>query len=174
MSNEINRVPPGIMSLLDMKARGQLPRFLADVVAPTFDFSLWYTNAVREPRVGQAGPINAAGSWLDVSAPQQTLVPQDEIWFVHRVTCRPTAAFNGAGGAIVYAPLLRIGQNGRIYKMGNSAPFVWGNTDRPAVSASEPFLMLGGDQLGVFAERYTAFAVNPDIIIEALVTRLRV
>lgn len=171
MSGEINRVPAALLSLLDMKARGNSPRDLSGTLTATIDLFDLYTLDRRVVAVGQAGPITSVGGFFDSSSPQATLVPQNEYWYVHHVTCRALAPLNGATGALVFRPFWRT-VNQRIHVLGEiAASQVWTNGDRPSANYERPFWMGPGDVLGVAVERFAAFTVAPDIAIETLITR---
>ena len=81
MTGEINRVPQGLLGLLDMKARGNAPRVLnpeAQLVLESRDLYLLETR-----RFAQATTANTS-SLGNFSATGGTLqVPSDELWLVY-------------------------------------------------------------------------------------------
>jgi hypothetical protein len=57
----INRVPPGLLSLLDIKALGQNPSELSGVVAPTLDMLDFYLRSYSSLVTDFTAVINAIG-----------------------------------------------------------------------------------------------------------------
>jgi len=76
MTGEINRVPQGLLSLLDMKARGQTPRVLAPEVGLSIEaFQLYGLQQRRRTRVVSAA-ISSATTFPLIT------IPQTEVWCV--------------------------------------------------------------------------------------------
>lgn len=91
MARELNRVPLGLLSILDMKARGDTPRELNPSLVPTIDILKLYLLQNRESIVGATDTITDPGLYLDVSTTgpggtPATQVPNDELWYVHHYT----------------------------------------------------------------------------------------
>lgn len=57
----INRAPPGLLSLLDLKAMGENPSRLADTVSPTLDMLDFYLRAYSSLVTDFTGLLNATG-----------------------------------------------------------------------------------------------------------------
>lgn len=99
MTGEINRVPIGLLSLFDMKARGQNPRLLSEAVQAGLDIGrLILENERRLIR----GTVSATAVGYAVF-PQLT-VPQGQLWVIHGFHVRSAALAAGtainAGGVI--------------------------------------------------------------------------
>lgn len=67
MPSLINRVPPGLLSLLDIKALGQNPSLLSDTVQPTLDVLNFYARSYGQ-LVTDFSNIPAAVGFLPVTA----------------------------------------------------------------------------------------------------------
>jgi len=88
MPSVINRVPPGLLSVLDIKAQGENPRFLGDQVTPTLDFWPLYE---LQKAVPKASAIVGAAFGLRA----ELTVPANEYWHVLHMSGSPSAL--GAG-----------------------------------------------------------------------------
>lgn len=96
MPSTINRVPPGLLSLLDIKAQGENPRFLSDVVGPVFQFRDLYELQKTEARASAIVSVSATGFHVGIQ------VPESEYWHVlhHSVAL----ASVGAGEIFDFCP----------------------------------------------------------------------
>lgn len=172
MAGEINRVPWGLLSILDMQARGQAPRELAGQVSGSIDLLQLYMLQNRESRTGGAGPTAAVGGYFDNSAPQQLLVPQGELWWVWDYSIRPTAALVGAAIEVQIVPYVRR-DNSRGFVLDTGIANEYTVGDEPVTSCGG-FWMKANDVLGLRVVHWVAGTVDPTWILEASVTRFRV
>ena len=141
MTGIINRVPVGLLDLLDMKSRGQSPRELAGQVQGGIDLLPLYEIDLQRAAASVVVNVNAPGSTHGIQ------VPNDEIWHVllHSVNASP-----GAGEAISVAPsyfsFLRLGGNFWTGAMG--PPVSTGAVSTAASRADRDYWCGPGDQLG--------------------------
>lgn len=95
MAGEINRVPRALLSLLDMKARGQNPRQLEAGLRGSVDLTQLYLEDTRRDLVASV-TVNAIGYY---SAANLT-VPQTQMWWVHGLYMVGPAAGLAAGTTV--------------------------------------------------------------------------
>jgi len=77
--------PPGLLSLLQLKQRGQNPDALGDTVVPVIDLTHWYGLDSVEAVDGMGTfPSNVAyvGA-VGVTSGAMQLTPEGEVWWVH-------------------------------------------------------------------------------------------
>lgn len=179
MAGEINRVPHGLLSILDMKARGQNPRTLDSNLQIGIDAFELYALEDRVRITGQAGPITAVGQFADSSTDPATgapftRVPPGEVWYCWGLTCFPTAALNGAGGQLRFSAGI-LGTGGFPNYQGlASSTFQASGGDFPVAASSRPFWMRQNDIVSLLVEEYVAFTVDPSIVLSVIATRYRV
>jgi hypothetical protein len=102
MTGEINRVPQGLLSLLDMKARGQNPRLLSSEAALSIEaFQLYGLQLRRRLRFNTAA-IGVVGPQFPAAA----VVPQNEVWLLLAQSLVISAL--GAGTTYTIAPIVRV------------------------------------------------------------------
>jgi len=105
----LNRIPPALLSMLELKQRGANPDTLSDTVVPVIDLSHWY---------GADTPTCYAGS-LDLLSAEvyanpllfnvsQIVVPQDELWWLRSFSVALDANVLTVTGFYVYqlAPII--------------------------------------------------------------------
>lgn len=83
MANEpgtLQPAPPGLLSALQLKQRGQNPDRLADSVVPTIDLTHWYL--ADSPSVQEATILGTSGAVYATTVNTGLTVPDDEIWWV--------------------------------------------------------------------------------------------
>jgi len=83
----ITERPQGLLELLGLKNGGQYPQHMSELLAPTFDLGSWYRQWQKEVRA----PADVTFTNLGTSFLLDT-VPAGEVWFVHEVNVRSTAA----------------------------------------------------------------------------------
>jgi len=175
MPGPINRIPQGLLSLLDVKALGRNPSLLSDQVIGTLDLFPQYELQSREVVIGQTNPLatGVVGFYVDTSSPERTRVPEGEVWYVSNVTYQSLAALNiTANSLAATAALQRRALIGAELLINESQPFrEFLNTWVFADSVNRPFWMLPGDILGLMVHRAPTFAVQPNIGIRAQISR---
>lgn len=169
MTGEVNRVPRGLLSLLDMQARGQVPRMLSSELSGSLELLELYLLQNRSSVQGTV-VINAVGNF-NFTGP---VVPQDEIWYVWQVTMQPTAALVGAGGLIRFAAGWFVQPNTRPHQLGDEIGYQAQAGDLPTAIARGGWWAGPGDFPCCFVSEFTAFAPNPTMNVDVLRTVLKV
>lgn len=82
MPSLINRVPPGLLSLLGIKALGQNPQWLPDSLQPTLELLQLYTSANAQESTYLTPAIGAAGAFVSTTAGPGP----GELWLVDRMS----------------------------------------------------------------------------------------
>lgn len=164
MPSVINRVPPGLLSLLDIKAQGENPRFLGDQVTPTFDFWQLYEIEKREPR---ASAVVGSGT---VGLKATIQVPNNEYWHVLQMSSAATSIAAGEIAAFccyyfgnVMAGAYFEGPVGPYYRTIGTAGEV------PRTYATSPFWAGPGELIGTHHAEMIGAAV--DLQTRALIVR---
>jgi len=170
---------PGLLSMLELKARGFNPDKLSDTVQPTIDLTHWY--GADRPQVVSGVEAIASGVLFDTVATFSSsplAVPDGEIWWVReymvQLNCTPataTWAYLGIAPALVYREidpaLSRRGMIiGKECNANSSLPVGAGiapGTGGLAVSpALRNFWAPTGSQFGVYLHSVAVLdAVNP-------------
>lgn len=79
MPSRINRVPPGLLSYLELKAQGRTPDTFPDVLQPVINLAEYY----ELPRWQQLNSVrNIAASGSSTSSFVGFVVPATEVWLV--------------------------------------------------------------------------------------------
>lgn len=89
MSEPIQALAPGYLSLLGLKNRGMNPLVAADGLQPIIDMAPFYLASLQQRMVGQTGiglNQNFATFVLTATGALPAQVPRDEVWFVHGYT----------------------------------------------------------------------------------------
>lgn len=130
MAGEIQPAPPGLLSLLALKAQGENPNRLSDTVVPTMDVTHWYgQDSIEVVNGSQFIADNVIYANADGFLTAPLIVPLGELWYVHdyavwlNMTAAPglTAVAIQALQAYVRWPELDPGA-GLGYMLGESAP----------------------------------------------------
>lgn len=100
MSGDINRVPWGLLSLLDTQTQGVVPSILGDQVSGTIDLTALYF-ASKRPRQSIAMTSSSTVGYLTAAT---ITVPEGYLWVV--INASVAALHNEAGAA---APGVNIG-----------------------------------------------------------------
>ena len=98
----INRVPPGLVSLLDVKNYGMNPVQLGDQLNPVLDLGNAYAAANARLLNGTSNAIAAVGTYSTPAAGSTFVVPAGQLWIIEKCAVRPTAAI-GAGVTCTFA-----------------------------------------------------------------------
>lgn len=168
MTGEVNRVPRGLLSLLDMQARGQVPRALSGELSGSLELLELYLLQNRSSVQGTV-VINAVGNF-NFNSP---IIPQDEIWYVWNVSMQPTAALVGAG-LIRFAAGWFVQPNQRAHQLGGDIGYQAQAGDLPTSNVRGGWWAGPGDFPCCFVSEFTAFAPNPTMSVDVLRTALKV
>lgn len=168
MPSLVNRVPPGLLSLLGIKALGVNPSVLQDDLEASLDVTDLYYVGNSEEIASQTSAINAVGAW-PISTP--LLVPSGELWVVTRAACW---AANTLLAGTTYRCRLGIynGPTTRTVLVGES--FTGTAGERPAGSFQTwPVILTPSEQLAVWCESVT-LGTAAQFAVVARVTKLQI
>lgn len=167
MPSLINRVPPGLLSLLDIKALGQNPSFLTDSVQPTIDLSDFYAR-IYSSLVTDFTAIPGAVGFQAVTAFDTA---PGEIIVVAGLCCIADSAL-AAGTSVRWTPVIADQATGRV--LSQIAPETSGIAGEQPCTGTDQIVTLGpGTRLGVMISALT-LGTGPRARISAKVLRLRV
>jgi len=162
----INRVPPGLLSLLDIKSMGQNPVGLAEDLRAQLDVTSLYVGAVATARQGQTNAFGVPG--LFPTATGFSFVAQPgEILILERCVL-VAAAVLGAGQS--YRVRLAVSDSAGVMTYVSPAAS-GGPGERPATSAERVLILQPGSQLQLWIESSVAGATA--FLISANVASLR-
>lgn len=146
MTGEINRVPPGLLSLLDMKVSGQNPRLLSGELSASADILELYLQQGRTNAQAATNVINATGFY-----PAFT-VPDAQYYWLHGFSYTPGVL--AAGTTYKCVPAYRALNVAQYISVGQTQTYVAG--ERPNMTPIWfPKLLKPGAQLGVWCEAVT-------------------
>jgi len=147
MAGEVNRVPLGLLGLLDMKARGQTPRILDPSVQLGIEAADFYLQANRTT-------IQAAGSFVSgVGYFPSFTVPNGIAYYIHGCSIGPIG--NLAAGT-TYRGRLAYRQNAQVaFTVAASDSWTYTAGERPNISGDLPRLLMPGASVGFYAESVT-------------------
>lgn len=164
MPSLINRVPPGLLSFLGIKALGQNPSQLSDELTPVLELGSLYLAPYSETRQFQTAVINAPGFFSASGA----LVPAGKIWVCGSISLNTSgviaAATTYTGMGLCWNPT----GTSIIYDVG--APLVTATAaGRLLTGVNELRVLPPGAQLGVHGQAVTVgtaqlFYVNVRLI----------
>lgn len=165
MPSLINRVPPGLLSLLGIKALGQNPSVLSDTIAAEIDVAPLYLQAFSELVANSTTPFTTTGIVGGL-----VVVPAGEMWIVNRAACYAGAVIGAATTCriklVVYESVSQ-----RILLTSEASTATTG--ERFLCSLQGPLVLSSGEQVAVFCESFTgAAAVTATMAME--VTKLSV
>lgn len=89
MAQPINRVPPGLTSLLGIKAMGRNPNLLGDELLGTIELGALYGEAGIETITGTTPVANTVGQWEFTNSGTRPRPGPGELWLVRRVGIQP-------------------------------------------------------------------------------------
>lgn len=147
MAGEINRVPVGLLSLLDMKARGQSPRILSGSVDASLELLDFYLQNGRQIFSGNASS-GAAPFNVTIGT-----VPQNELWYIHGISILSGTLTAALG---VVPTVLRTNTQGSVVTHSLGEPHAYLTGDQVRSGWSGPFILQPGDQPGCSFWRSTA------------------
>lgn len=149
MPSLVNRVPPGLLSLLGIKAGGQNPAILPDTLQPTLELLELYVS-------GNAVDVDAATSLVVNNGVWAIGTPAPgpgEIYLVERMSV--TIGANLAAGTTyrVVPTISDAVTAGRVFPVGPEASATAGQ--RLSVGSWGGFVLPSGFRLGLFAAQVT-------------------
>jgi len=162
MSGQINRAPPGLLSLFGIKAMGQNPSQMSDTVLPALDVLKFYSGVYSTMETGAVTGINATG--LKSAANVFEAQPGEQL-LVHCLSMSLDAVV-AAGGTLGYTPVLVEASSGRI--VGVLGPHAEAIAAGSPISGSEdPFIVPPGFRVGMMVE-----AIGGGITVTARISGL--
>lgn len=152
MPQLINRVPPGLLSLLDIKSLGLNPVLLSDELGGTIELGGLYIAAIAQEQIGQTAAVAAPGAVSTTFSGSTFRPPPGELWVVEKAAAQPTAVL-GAGQSYRFRLCVYDSTLGPLLWVGDSSTGAAG--DRPSVGANG--IILGpGQGLGIQVDSVTA------------------
>lgn len=154
-SGPIQTIPKGLLGLLQLKSRGQMPDVLNGNVQPSVDMLHMWLQASAEVPLGVFAVALAAGTvGQQVFSPTPLLIPENEIWYVHHYTvvalcpASTDAAYN-------FQPMIRYTRLGTILwvgltEFGSTVQGAAAGARRAAITARD-FWAPPGSELGFFS-----------------------
>lgn len=135
MSGPLNRLPLGLLSLLELKSpAGRYPTQLGDVIAPILDVMEFFRGQASRGGIAlqAAGAITGPTRSSAFTSGSVTTVPQGEIWLLTEYSVEFNAL--AADQGIVFAPaLLFPTAQLQVYRLGDYTEAI------PATLAQRPF-----------------------------------
>lgn len=153
----LQRYPLGLLGLLDLKDMGRGPDLFRRDVSAVIDATPFYLATRASYQSGQALAVNATGFFPAVGLS----ISEQSIWVMERVSARPSAAL-GAGVSIRYRLAVSRAAGNNIVALPGTASGA--ATEFPNLGA-EGFVMLPGDQLGVWVEQIAAGPINMNFYV---------
>lgn len=163
----VANLPIGLLSLLDAKSFGEMPREMSSTYLGVIDVTdqlLLNKREYLDSGVGVAAVLNST-----VLFATNLTVPQNEFWYVWHFDVQ--SASMGAGQAIRIAPQLHVRTSADITVGGSRGATGAAITEQAIAQAAAPFWAPPGSILAFIAETLTG-AVN--VSGHCLLTRLRV
>lgn len=156
MPTPINRVPPGLLSLLDVKSMGANPVQLGDELQGVFQLTELYVNSIAQSRTGFTAPVAIVGAFLASSGFLFQAQP-GEILVIEKAGIMSNTPL-GAGQSYRIRPCVT-GSGGSIVWIGPSS-----GTSAPgeicATYADRPLVLMPGHSLALLTESVTAGATQ--------------
>jgi len=144
----INRLPSGLLGMVDVKAMGKNPSRLGDVVIPELDITPFYQASDRQKFISTPVAIGAAGFF-----PTNLVVPQNKAWVIEAVWVIIDTPIPGGTTKVAFTPVM-------IY---NNVT-IWSGNPGPTFDAGDlgslvgfhfprPFVALPGYTMGIICNR---------------------
>lgn len=151
----INRVPPGLLSLLDTKSGGVNPLQLSEVLSGSLELLPFYTAANSGLASGNTAATNAVGAVAPTASGNNFRVPNSELWILSYMAVRSAAVLGAAttvkAALCVYDVALGVVTWSEAYQTFTTGERVCVGTNR--------VLVLGpNDGVGVHFAAYTGVA----------------
>lgn len=163
MSGLIQQFAHGVLPLLRITG-GDVPKLLADTVAPTFDLSRFYTARVRAEVASSATNVNAAGGAAGFA------VPANEMWIVEYIGASMTAQSAGPVVDFCIGYQLIAGSGAFIVKRMNGTLAAIGDSIQDGFFFGGQLILPPNAQ--VVALNTRAIGANQTLVCNAVVTRL--
>ena len=167
MPSLINRVPPGLLSLLDIKALGQNPSVLADVVTPTLELLQFYLR-IYSQTVTDFTNVPAGVGFLPVTAFDST---PGEIVICAGIGVIADSVL-AAGTTVKWTPVVATADTGRVIS-AVAAETSGTAGEQPCTGTDEVVILGPSTRLGVMVSQLV-LGTGPRARITARVLRLRV
>lgn len=166
MPSLVNRVPPGLLSLLDIKSLGQNPTVLSDTITPNIDVLRAYVAAFSQPLAVSSAPVSAAG-FFAAGAP---LEPTPGQILILDGVCAVAQAAIGAGVTMTIKMGITQQTLGGVFSVfGNTVTATTGA--QPAIGSNDLIILPAGYWVGIYADSVSGGA-GPTFAIRARATRL--
>jgi len=156
----INRVPQGLLGLLDAKTQGETPKDSSGVLSPTIDLTPNYlANIPLQIALAVAG----ASSTIGYKTASQVTVPAGELWYVFAASAqRISTAANGANN--ISLCLVTANTSGvchiASFDGGTTSPLANLDSSIAGITFETPLLLNPGNALGCFANKGSAAATT--------------
>jgi len=162
MPRPFNRLPRGLLGLLDAKVGGQNPQELTDELRPVLEMFPFYHAQFRDALSGQTAG-NAVVGTNSLATGSLTGPPADELWWVEHYAVKMDAGLAAGNGVILMPSMLSVSSSG-----GPSIPILLNSARNvanqigwiAAAAADRPFLMIPGDVLGAWVEWISGIATT--------------
>lgn len=166
MPSLINRVPPGLLSLLGIKSLGQNPQFLPDTVQVTLAMERLYVSgfAARE--------VSSTGAFASPGFKATSLAPNPGELMVLDGICGYSLAALGAGTTLKFKIVIADNASGTpTAVLSETASGTAGEI--PSCGSDRLVVVPAGSVLGIHVDQLVV-GVNPNVRLEARVIRLAV
>lgn len=163
----VSNLPIGLLSLLDAKSFGEMPREMSSTYLGVID--VWQQIMLNKREYLDSGASVPAVLNTTVLFSTNLTVPQNEFWYVWHFDVQ--SASMGAGASIRIAPQLHVRTNADITVGGSRGATGAAATEQAIAQADGPFWAPPGSVLAFIAEQLVG-AVN--VSGHTLLTRLRV
>lgn len=147
MSGEVNRVPVGLLSILDMKARGQNPRVLDGTLGASIELLDLYLQQNRQSLQAGTNFVNARGFFGAFT------VPQGSIYWVHNISASIAAPL-AAGTTYKFRLGYQIDALARFMAIGPAETYTAGEQFL-YLATRPPTILPAGAIVGVWCENVT-------------------
>jgi len=144
----INQVPPGLLSLLGIKALGVNPSILPDELSPSLDLFTLYIAGNSIERRSTTAAIGTTGFFSAAAL----IVPAGELWLVEAFSIDLSAVVGAATTYRLKPAYFNVGTNA-LFAVGASASATTG--DRLNAKADDWFYLPSNYQPGVYCEQVT-------------------
>jgi len=143
----IQRYPRGILSLLGVQNAGESPAVLDPRLQAVVDISSFF----QTDRLSISGGTTAAVAAVGYAPTTGLNGPSaEEMWLVHSVDVRPSAAL---GAATAYGYQVALLSRGNVHVLSDFVASAVGEEYAATVIFNNPLILQSGDSLGVWVPR---------------------